>query len=211
MGNWLSTLSISFFLEGVSIIFFFLVLFISFFIYLLEKRQTAQKIFPGKINYKFLIITTVFFRIFFAAAKTISQYYVWGQNEFTQFLLPPHQSIKYFIFYSWGHFWINVILSISVAAVFYLLLRGLKKYQERFFEEGETELGFLIALIVGWPVIVIFVPMIFVLAIFLMIFRYFIFKETLIPLGGVFFLAAFITIIWGNQLIKILNLGVLRI
>ena len=211
MGNGFSLLSVSFFLEGISIVFFILVLVLSFILYFFKKRPIAQCKLLKKINYKSLIIAVISFRLFFVIFKTIGQYYVWAQNEFTQFLLPPHQSINYFIFYSWGHFWMNVFLVVGVAAAFYLLLRGLRRYQKRFFEEGETELGFLTALVVGWPAVVIFVPMIFTLAIFSVAFRHFVFKENLTPLGGVFLITAAIIMLWGSQLIKILNLGALGI
>lgn len=160
------------------------------------------------ISYKSLVISSLAFHIFYAALLTAGQYYVWSQSEFTKLLL---DSPGYFLFYSWGRFWINVLLTISAAFVFYLVLRLLKKYQERFFDEGETELGLLMALLVGWPNFAVFVPLVFVFVIPVSIFRRLFLKESYTNLAVPFFIAALVLLLWGDLLIKILNLDVLKI
>lgn len=160
------------------------------------------------ISYKLLVISSVAFHLFYAAFLTLGQYYVWSQSEFTKLLL---DSPGYFFFYSWGRFWINALLAIVLPFIFYLFLRLLKKYQERFFEQGETELGLLSALIVGWPNFVIFVPLVFVLVIIVSIFRRLFLKEFYTTLGIPFLIAALVLLLLGDVLITLFHLGVLRI
>ncbi len=160
------------------------------------------------ISYKSLVVSSISFRVFYAILLTVSQYYIWSKQEFTKFLV---DSPGYFIFYSYGRFWLNVFIAVGVAFAFYLFLKFLKKYQERFFEEGETELGFLTALIVGWPNFVIFIPLVFISVVLISLFRRLVLKEVYTTLGWPFLIAVLITLILGDRLIQILNLGVLRI
>lgn len=190
--------------------FSYVILCLMFFLYFLKKWSARQR-WIKIINYKSLILAVVFFRIFFALLKTFDQYYVWSQNEFAKFLLPPYQPLGYFLFYSWGHFWLNAVLSLGAAAIFYLALDLLKKYQPRFFDKRDTQLGLMGGLLTGWPLIIIFVPLFLVIAVLVTIFRQLVLKENLTPLGGIFLVATFLTIFLGNQLIKILDLGVLII
>ena len=194
-------------------VFFGIVFALSVFLYFSRHKKV--------ISYKLLVISVIGFRFFYALLLTIGQYYVWSKNGLTQLLLnaPLDKSITdfsflnfgYFLFYSYGRFWLNVFIAVAVAFVFYSFLKFLKKYQERFFEEGETELGFLAALIVGWPNFVVFLPLVFVSVVLISLFRRLILKEIYTTLGWPFVLATLITLIWGNKLIQILNLGVLRI
>lgn len=188
--------------------FSYIILCLLFVLYFFKKWSEQQR-WLKRINYKSLIAAVVFLYIFIAILKTGGQYYIWSRNEFSQFLLPPYQPIDYFLFYVWGHFWFNVVLSIGSAAIFYLALRAGLKYQPRFFEESDTQLGLITALLAGWPLIVIFLPLVLIIALFSTIFRQIVFRENLTPLGGIFIIAVFLTIIWGSQLIKILNLRVL--
>lgn len=158
-----------------------------------------------------LIVGVIIFRVFYAGVLTWLQYYVWSHNEFSKLLLPPHQPIKYFLWYSWTHFWFNVFLSVGVAFLFWLLLRLLKKYQESFFEQEELEIGFLCSLIVGWPNFIIFVAMAFILAILISSFQAIFLKKFHTALSPFFLLAALAVLFFGSKLVDILGLGVLRI
>ena len=183
------------------------------------KKISASKIFK-------LIIAVVSFRIVYAAALTFVQYYVWSQNELTKILARSplgdgvfpsvfdfvfNSRLGYFLFYSYGRFWLSVFISIAAALVFYLFLRFLRKYRDRFFEEGEAELGFLTALIVGWPNFVIFVPMVFISVIIVSIFRRLFYGETYTMLGIPFLLAALTALLAGSRLIHFFRLEVLNI
>ena len=159
-------------------------------------------------SYKSLVVVLVGFRLLYAAFLTVAQYYAWSQDTLSRLLL---NSPRYFLFYAYGRFWLNALIAIGVALAFYLFLRFLKKYRERFFKEGETELGFLAALLVGWPNFVIFVTLVFVSVVLLAVFRRLVLRKMYTTLGWPFILAALLTLIWGSKLILILHLGVLRI
>ena len=189
-----------------------------------RSSHLAEKI-RKKITYKALILMVLFFKILYALIETFGQYYVWSENAFTKLLLERNvvdfNALKqfsgklfvflnnrfgYFIFYSWGRFWMEIAASLVAAASFYLFLIFLKKYRERFFEEGETELGFLLALIVGWSNFIIFLPIAFLCVIIISVFRMLIFKEAYTTLGAPFILAAFIVLLFGGYLISALGL-----
>ena len=179
----------------------------------------------------FLSVFAIFSRIVYAVILSVAQYYTWSQSEFTAILINSPLSseiplsgflrnnlsfildskLGYFLFYSWGHFWMNALLIIAVAFAFYGFLKVLKKHNNRFFYEGETELGLLLALIVGWPSFVVFVPLVFLSVILVSIFRGLYLKEAYTTLGAPMLLAALITMIFGSNLISALGLTVLRI
>lgn len=142
-------------------------------------------------------------RVFYAGVLSWLQYYVWSHNEFSKLLLPPHQPIKYFLQYSWTHFWFNVVLVIASSFAFYLLLR--------FFEETEPELGFLCALIVGWPNFIVFAALAFILMILISFFRTIFLKKFHTAFTLPFLLAALAVLLFGSKLVDILGLGVFRI
>ena len=170
------------------------------------------------------------FRLLYALALTVLQYYVWSDNSFTRLLtrapLPEHipftplttafsflfdNRIGYFLFFSWGRFWLGHVIAIVVALAFLWFFRRLQKHKDRFFEEGEVELGFAAALIVGWPNFVIFVPLLFVSIVVISLVRRLYYKRFYTTFGAPFLLAAFLTLAFGNSLLEALDLGVLRI
>jgi len=186
---------------------------------------------PKFFNFKILIIFIIICRFIYAAILSILQYYVWSTSELTKLLISSPLSsevplsdalrgilgpvldskLGYFLFYSWGHFWISALITIGIAFAFYAFLKALKKYNGRFFEEGETELGLLLALIVGWPNFVLFIPITFASVVVVSVFRLLYKKELYTTLGAPMFLAALVTLIYGGNLIKILGLTVLKI
>jgi len=184
----------------------------------------------SRLSYKSMLWAVLGYKILYAALESAGQYYVWSVNEFTRLFLNQQgidlgvlkefsgklfwlfdNRFGYFIFYSWGRFWMAVIVSLLAAWVFYLFLVFLKKYKERFFEEGETELGFLLALAVGWPNFIVFLPLAFVSVVLVSIARMAFFKEAYTTLGAPFLLAAFISVLFGGYLINAFNLAMLQI
>lgn len=182
-----------------------------------------------KLRYKHLIISAFAVRAAYALFQTIAQYLVWRGNEFTRLLLtlplelgeqasvfvkysPFFTGSKgYFVFYVLSRFWVNAILSLAVAWLFWRFLKFLKNKNERFFEEGETSLGFLCALIVGWPGFIAFVPLLFGSVIFLSIWRKVFYKESYTTLGPVFLLAAALWLVFNPYFTGLFNLRVLYI
>ena len=183
-----------------------------------------------KITYKSLLWTVLFFKIIYAGIETFAQYYVWSGNAFTKLFLDKNvvdfnflrqysgklfwfldNRFGYFIFYTWGRFWFEIVVSLLAACIFYLFLRALKKYKERFFEEGEAELGFLLALLVGWSNFIVFLVSVFVSIILLSIFKTIFFRGQYTSFGTPFLLAALIVLLFGNYLVSVLGLMPLRI
>lgn len=167
-----------------------------------QKNKRLQKI---------LIPVYLFFVLVLALSKSILQYRAWQSSDFGKLLLPPYQSIKYFLFYSFTHFWFGALVGLAAAALFYLFLRRVAKNRDWLFIEGEQELGFLCALLSGWPGFVIFLPLVFIIMLPLSLFRRLVLKEERTTMGAALILAAGAVLLLGNWLISWLGLGVLRI
>jgi len=184
----------------------------------------------SRLNYKSLIWAVFGFKLLYASVETFGQYYVWSGSGFTRLFLDKNalnldllkefsgklfiflnNRFGYFLFYSWGRFWMEIAVSLAAALAFYLFLVFLKKHKERFFEEGETELGFLLALMVGWSNFIIFLPLVFLSVVIVSIFKKLIFKEAYTTLGAPFLLAALIVLLFGGYIVDILGLTALRV
>lgn len=109
-----------------------------------------------------LAISIIVFRIGYAILLSALQYAAWQSNSFSQYLLPPHQPMSYFLFYSGMHFWLYPTLSFFAAALVLLFFGVLRGVKAAWFLQGEIALGILLALILGWPLSLFLVPMSFV-------------------------------------------------
>jgi len=102
--------------------------------------------------FKYIFIGGVILIFGFLFYQSWLQYRVWSQNELSKFLLPPYQSIAYFLGYSFTRFFKNYLISLVVALLFLSAAVFLnKKFQERFFEKEELYLGALAIFLVGHP------------------------------------------------------------
>lgn len=117
--------------------------------------QIYKKVYPDVPIYKafgyvFLFsISLVFFLLFY---QSFQQYQFWSENEVFQYLLPPHQSINYFIFYAGTRFFGPYLISLTAAFLFLFFAKKLnKKYEERFFYPEEYHFGALAIFLTGWP------------------------------------------------------------
>lgn len=168
---------------------------------------------------KILIAVTAFYYLAYAAVATALQYYSWKGNALAAKLLASpissnaqdatfwgkfpaiaNSKLGYFVFYSWSHFWFDALLAILGGVVFWIILRSLKKYKERFFEDGEVELGTLTAMMAGWPQFVAFVPFVFIAVVVISIIRMAFFKEAYTTLGIPMLLAVLATYIFSTEL-----------
>lgn len=174
-------------------------------------------------KYKVLIIISIIFQIFYALYEGASLYYLWIKSDVGQLLVNMPIDVNsmrgilsdhllqlfnrphgYFIFYT-SRFWGAALASIIMAGVFYLILKLLKKYKERFFDEGEAELGFLAAVALGWPKFFVFAPLVFLAVILVSVARLIFYKETYTTIGAPIFLAGVIAFVFGNQLLAYLH------
>jgi hypothetical protein len=195
----------------------------------LARYTGVLKRFPRWGSYSALAGFTVAVRLAFAAVAAAGQYYVWSAHPFTRHMLetPLNRSIfapmlgwffplfdnrlGYFLFYSWGHFFLEVLLSVVAAWLLYLFLKSLQRYRGRFFAEGEVMLCFLLSLVVGWPGVVLLVPFGFLSMVAVSAFRFVVSKGKYTTIGVPFIIAAGVVFIWGEFLLDVLHLTVLRV
>lgn len=199
-----------------------LALLIAAYIYFPKPGTGAAK------KFKLFVGIIIAARVIYSAFLSFLQYYIWKNNELTSFFLnhaadprsypklgiltaPFEGRLGYFGLYIFERFWLGALITILVGFLFYVFLKALKRHKERFFEVGETELGFALALLVGWPNFVIFLGLIFVFVLLVSVFRMAFFKERLTTLGLPFILSALCVLIAGQALLQFFHLGVLAI
>jgi hypothetical protein len=152
--------------------------------------------------YWILAGATLGFRASYAGLAGYGQYLIWNADKVTKatFLLPA-----YFWPYIFSRFWLNFLLTILMAGIFFLLLGALRRYRGRFFEEGEVELGGLLALAVGWPISPVFICLVFITVVLVSLVRRAALREAYTTLGLPFLLAAFACLILGSIILH--NIG----
>lgn len=96
------------------------------------------------------------FQIYWAQA----QYFLWlSVGPPAQYLLPPYQQISYFFQYSFHQFFLKYVISLGAALLFLVIAKLLnRRFQKRFFEEGEPYLGALAIFVLGHPLWLYEVP-----------------------------------------------------
>lgn len=130
-----------------------------------------------KPTYLWAAAAVVLATIWRAAILVFWQRAIWLENSFGRSLLSQELSANnpyyqfwpklfgrsggYFYAYALSRFLMAVVLSLAVSLVFYWLLTLLEKKNNRFFLPGESRLGFLCALLSGWPGFVFFIPAVF--------------------------------------------------
>lgn len=128
------------------------------------------------------------------------------------FLTAPFEGrLGYFSLYVFEKFWLGMLIAVFVGYLFYLFLKALRRHNGRYFEEGEPELGFAMALLAGWPGLVFFIFFIFVFIIATSIFKTAFLKERLTTFGLPFLLSALTVLILGQKLLQLSGLSVLSI
>lgn len=169
------------------------------------------------------------FRIIYAVFLTIGQYVFWGGSPETKIFLqqgidesgPLGALVKifpflggelgYFAFYAFMHFWLGAFVAILCALLFWWFLKMLHKYRERFFEDGEKELGATLALLAGWPNFILFIVIAFVCVLLISLTRGVVYKEPYTTLGLPFLIATLMLLLFGKILLFASGLSVLRI
>jgi hypothetical protein len=134
-----------------------------------------------KWNLWVLIGVMIGYDVLLALVKSVLQYQMWEQGLMTRSLLnlPVAKSIPgwfvhlpiftsyvhgYYLFYIWNNFWKITIFSLLAAFVIYGLFVWLRCYKQRLCQPREIQLVFLLALLVGWPQVILFLPIIFLVA-----------------------------------------------
>jgi len=181
---------------------------------------------------KILLSVAVLLRVFYATTLTVLQYIAWKNSEslLIQSLVesPIDKSVKteiiskyfygifegrhgYFIFYSFGRFWINFLLVICMALVFFLILYALRRYKSRFIEKQDICFGVLGVVIVGWPSVVLYVPSVFIMTLIISIGRRIFGRATVTSLKWPLIIAAVFIFFFGNFFLDLFKLVFLKI
>ncbi|MBI2984816.1 MAG: hypothetical protein HYY50_04295 [Candidatus Kerfeldbacteria bacterium] len=90
-------------------------------------------------------------------------------------------------------------------------MRLIHRYRRRLFHPGELELGLLTAVAVGWPKVVVFIPLGLLLVVMFSVFRLVVMKQPYTSLAEPLLLSALITMFLGDPLVTMLDLGTLRV
>jgi hypothetical protein len=147
----------------------------------------------------------------FALFLSVGQYLAWAGDSTAVKFLPPIQPITYFLGYVWIRFLLPVFISFLIAGLWYLILNFLRRYQDRFFENGEPELGFALALFIGWPKFLVFIPIAFLCVVLVSVFRMVVLREVYTTLGWPLILSALLNLFYGNLLLILFGLTALRV
>lgn len=157
------------------------------------------------------VFLTVILKIIAASG---AQYYLWRYGGGVgQYLLPPHQSIEYFLRYSWQHFILSPVIGIfaSFALVLYFWILN-KVFKRQYLDLEDTLILMSGAMIVGWPNMIVYIGIVFVLTAMRMFYLYFIKKEARrIPMTAALIISAFMTLLIGERLIEFLQIGWLKV
>lgn len=180
-------------------------------IYLLKTYFLRREHLTRAATIVFIVIfLTVLVKIFLSLGF---QYYVWSQNGLSKFLLPPYQPVAYFARYSWQHFIMSPAIGIAVSFALVLYFWILNKIFKKQYLDFEDMLILVSgAMIVGWPNLIAYLVIAFVLTIMRIFYLFYIKREMQrVPLTGALIVAAFITLLIGDYLAQILSLGFLKV
>ena len=154
--NWFVKLILDIFCPALGLIILAGLLIFWFFQKKLPKEKYLKIIFCG-----FSVII-----IIYSLVLTILNYKTWSQNPISQRLLPPHNSIFYFLQYCWQHYWFESIVTILFALlIFWAIYLLNKKFDQAFFYDEERYLAGLGILITGWPNCLIYLSLVLFLGI----------------------------------------------
>jgi len=147
---------------------FLLVSLVCQFVFRKEKR--ARKIFLA------LFSLAVFYFLSKAILSTFLTYRLWQANPISHYLLPPYQSISYFLSYSFFHFFRPFVFNFFFSLFLFLAMVALNNFfQERFFEKEEPYLAALASFFCFWPTNLIYLFLVLFLGV-IFHFLYLIFK-----------------------------------
>ena len=114
---------------------------------------------------KLIFWLILLFQIFYSGYQIKNQYLIWQKEEATKFLIPPYQPINYFLFYSFGRIIFPFLISAVIALVFLFLSQHFnRRFEERFFYPEEPYLASTAILIVGHPLLIIYLASILITA-----------------------------------------------
>lgn len=175
------------------------------------KKKYILRFYLFRLKLRTLVLAVVGFNVIFSLTLSVIQYYIWRQDQLARFLLPPNQPVGYFLNYVFTRVWLNLIIATTVSVIFYGILRLLEKYRSSLFDKEDTLLLFLMALVAGWPNVIIFIPLAFGYAVIFSLIEKVNRKSNRINISLPCILSALTVLVLGNWLVEIFNLTVLKI
>lgn len=181
----------------------------------------------ARVSYHKLFWIALGINVFIGLFITWGQYYVWAHgNILTQSLLDSPLSkeaplydffrplfshhLGYFAYYVLGRTWLNILILFLVSGALYFLFKAWNKYRGNFLQEGPLLL-LILMLAVGYPAILVFIPLGFIFAILLLLFFYARkvlkreFPRTVfLNIEPAFILAAFLALIFARGILNML-------
>lgn len=158
-----------------------------------------------------VVFLTVILKIFLASGL---QYYVWKNGDgVSQYLLPPYQPFSYFLGYSWQHFILSPAIGLLISFLLVLYFWVLNKIFKRQYLDFEDMLILVSgAMIVGWPNITAYLIITFILMMFRILYLFYVKREMQrAPITSALIIAAFLTLLIGDYLMQVLQLGWLKV
>lgn len=152
---------------------------------------------------RWLLLGTFSASLVLTILLTIAQYSAFMSSEFGRMLLPPTQSWSYFIEYVLIRYWLPFGLTILLAAAWYGFMRLIKARSERYLAVGELELTTVVLVAVGWPHILILLPLAALCLLLVSMIKLVIFRIQLTTLGLPFLLAALATLLFASEIQKL--------
>lgn len=203
------------------IIFYPAVLFVTVWVYFWPKTQPVLP----KL-YFWLSVSVIGFRVLLNLVQSITQYIVWSRDGLGRvFLTLPldeaspsilnnlpwifHQPKGYYLYYILSRFWQDTLIIILVAFFIWLLLRLVKNYKPAFFLPQDLPLVFLASLILGWPNLILLVPLVLILAVVLYLFEIILKRQLYSALGLLVLIALVVIFFCGNSIMGYLSLNFL--
>ena len=108
-------------------------------------------------------------------------------------------NLGYFLYYSFGRFWLNIFISFLISGLLFLIFKIWKHYRGGF-QDGGPILLFILMLISGFPGVLINVAIGFGFAILLFIVNYFK-KKTVLNIEPVFIFSTLISLLFTNNIL----------
>lgn len=131
--------------------------------------------FKNKLTAKSLAIFIYLFLgllIFRNLLLSFFQLKIWRSFEFTKAFLPPYTDWSYFFQYTFYHFWgetfVKLMFALGALILIYIIFRIGEK---QFVYYQELLMIFLFLLIIPWPTVVLFIPLVFAIGLVLAFIR----------------------------------------
>lgn len=126
----------------------------------------TMRSFFAKNSKKIFWANTVIVCIFLIVLSGL-QYDGWTRSQLTAYLLPPTTSISYFLGYVFSRMWSSHVPSFLISIIFIFTAQALNKKKENaLFHDGEEWLLGSALFLSGFPGVVIFLPVFFLLFLF---------------------------------------------